>query len=41
MDCYVKYASGLRCLHQQWPLLLQDTVHWIIADGVVTAAVNI
>lgn len=34
----VKDVVGLRCLHQKWPFVLQDTVHWIIADELVTAA---
>lgn len=34
----VKYVVGSRCLHQRWPFVLQDTVHWIITDGLVTAA---
>lgn len=30
--------SVWRRLHQKWPFVLQDTVHWIIADELVSAA---
>lgn len=38
MGSIVKDVVGLRRLHQKWPFVLQDTVHWIIADELVTAA---
>lgn len=34
----MKYVVGLSCLHQRWPFVVQGTVHWIITDGLVTAA---